>query len=166
MGKGLHILPECDGDTALIEVLGYKNPLHQLSISSVLKKLSENPASRIMVGVIDNDKVKPKRYDEYVLTKPEDDHFIVKKHRERNHYLFVIKPALEKFLFKAAEQANVDPAKFGFSDIERLKKICKNRGVRTNNDFKQFVNTIKQRKEDSCVKALKNWLYEILGEDY
>ncbi|MCB0520761.1 MAG: hypothetical protein H6577_21735 [Lewinellaceae bacterium] len=164
MGKAVQIFPECDGDTALIEVLGFKNPNHQLSISRVLHALSTSKSKALLIGVIDNDKRKPTGFQEFTITQNEQDYAIC-KHKDRDHYLFVINPALEKFLFKAAEQTNVDPAKFGFSDIERLKKVCKNRGVRTNNNFKQFVNTIQQKKEDSCVKALKKWLFEILGHD-
>ena len=166
MNKGLQILPECYGDTTLIEVLEYKNPSHKPNISSVLSALSEkNKAKQTLIGIIDNDKRKPKQYNEYVKER-ETKNLIFKKHKERNHYLFVLKPALEKFLLNAAEQSGVDPEKYGFKDLIALKRVTKKRSVRTNNSFKQFVNSIKQKKKNSDVKTLRNWLIEILGEDH
>ncbi|HFA47528.1 MAG TPA: hypothetical protein ENJ95_00765 [Bacteroidetes bacterium] len=162
----MQILPECYGDTALIEMLEYKNPYHLYSISRVLTTLSDKRRkSQTLIGIIDNDKRKPEIYNEYIK-EFETENMIRKKHPDRNHYLFILNPALEKFLFGAAEQADVDPAKYGFNNIEHLKKTCKNKNVQKNQNFKQFVNAIKQKKKSSCVKTLKNWLNELLGDDY
>ncbi|MEO1260948.1 MAG: hypothetical protein AAFZ15_19265 [Bacteroidota bacterium] len=166
MSKGLQILPECDGDTTLIEILEYKKPDHQPSISKVLSTLNEEKRKNItLIGVIDDDKRKPQLFSEY-NTIEETKNLIKRKHPERNHYLFVLKPALEQFLFDAADQANVDPGKYGFKNLDRLKKICKTKAVRKDQNFKQFVNSLKQKKADSCVKKLRAWLIEILGEDF
>ena len=60
------IIPECWADTLLTEILGFENVNHQGGIGKVLKIFDKNFKNRSAVGIIDNDKVKPKDLDMYV----------------------------------------------------------------------------------------------------
>ena len=57
MNRHPRILPECYGDTLLVELLGFKKPNHQVEgINQVLNELEVNMPKQIAVGVIDYDK--------------------------------------------------------------------------------------------------------------
>ena len=164
MNSGRQILPECYGDTTLIEILGFKKTDHQGSISKVLATLNEPKRfSLTLIGIIDDDKKKPVTINEFVKLD-ETPNLVKLKHPDRNHYLMVLKPALEIFLLKAAEEAEVDTGRF--FDKKYFKEVCKSQKVSENQQFRQFVNSIKQKKKDSCLKTLHNWLTDLVGADY
>jgi len=162
------LLPECFGDTTLMNLLGYDPVSHQrdFGIGQVLQTMQKYFHNQLAVGVVDGDKsVTAKIFHEFELVIPGND-LHLKKHPQRRHYLIVLRPAIEKFLFAAAKQAEVDPANFGFADEEYFRRICKNQHVASNQNFKQFINAIKQKKEDSCLKTLQSWLFELLDDDF
>lgn len=162
------LLPECFGDTTLMNLLGYDPVSHQrdFGIGQVLQTMQKYFQNQLAVGVVDSDKtITAKAFQEFEMVKTEP-HLHLKKHPQRRHYLIVLEPAIEKFLFTAASQANVDPAKFGFADLGYFTKICKRHDVANNQQFKQFINSIKQKQEPSCLKTLQSWLLELLGEEF
>lgn len=84
MINGKQILPECYGDTTLIEVLEYKNPSHTPSVTRVLATLADvKRATQTLVGIIDDDKKKPASFQEY-LTIDETPNLIKKNIQPEN----------------------------------------------------------------------------------
>ena len=55
--SNLNLIPECYGDTLLVEILGFKRPNHQTSgIGQVIKVMKEKYSNRLAIGIIDADK--------------------------------------------------------------------------------------------------------------
>jgi hypothetical protein len=96
-------------------------------------------------------------------TQREENHLILKKHRQRNHYLILVIPALERFLLKAADECGIPETEIPFSE-KRLKDISKTQEAGKNETFKQFLNRIIQKKSPGT-ETLKTWLNEILPKE-
>ena len=153
-----HIIPECYADTLLVEMLGFERPNHQLGIGSVLAIFEKQFKNRRAIGVIDDDKMKPNRFDLFEvvenklgikkLTKPETQHVIL-----------VISPAFEDWIFEKAKAVSVDPTKYGFRNAKYFRHQCKSVNVRDNQSVKQFLNTLKQKNAPGFVQ-LKSWMEE------
>lgn len=164
MSNADRVLPECYGDTALIEMLGYKSPNHQLSgIGQVLKVMEEKLKKQKVVGIIDDDKKKTSHYYKFFQKEDAKNGLIKLKHSERNHYLIVVQPAFDMFVWNAALEKEIDPSRFGFRTFEIFKKASKKQGVGRNQRFKDFLNTIKQKRAPAF-ETLRIWIEDIVGE--
>src|SRR5690606_28139664 len=98
--ESYRIIPECYGDTVFIEVLGYKKPAHALNINEVLKSLSSRKPSNKSIGIVDNDKKAQKFLGQYELMEsPKDLDILLKRKPNTHHFLIIIKPELEPFLW-------------------------------------------------------------------
>ncbi len=163
MSNADRVLPECYGDTALIEMLGYKNPNHQLSgIGQVLKVMDEKLAKQKVVGIIDDDKKKTSNYFKYFVEQEAKNDLIKMKHSDRNHFLIIVQPVFDMFVWNAAFEKEVNVSDY-YKTFEIFKKASKKQSVSKDQKFKQFLNTIKQ-KNASGFETLKLWLEEIVGE--
>ena len=159
------ILPECYGDTVLVESLGYKKPNHQTSgVGQVIRIMDEKFKNSIAVGVIDKDKkMTAKYYQEF--TEIETKNGIAKmKHPDKKHF-FITHAPLEAFLIQAADDVDVDITRYGFKDVKSLMKITKSINIGQHQRFKDFLNTLNQKNTPSFV-TMKLWLQEIVGESY
>lgn len=150
------IIPECYADTLLVKILGFELPNHQFGIGSVLKELKENFKNRIAVGIIDDDKLKPKDLDDFEIV--EEIHGI-KRLTKSKHSVLIICPVLEDWIFQNAAARNVDPAKYGFRTRKDFHKACKQVNVADNQQVKQFLNTLKQKNAPGFLQ-LKAWICE------
>lgn len=158
-----NIIPECYADTMLVEMLGFKKPNHQLGIGQVIKTLTIKYETRKAVGIIDDDKFKPSKFQEYeFITEVKG----IKRYQNSTgrHLLIVLGPAFEQWVFNNAKEVGVDPDRFGFDHLDRFKKECKRQDVRNNDSVRQFINAIKQ-KESSGFLQLKTWICEGAGLD-
>ena len=138
------ILPECYADTLLVEMLGFERPNHKLGIGSALSTLDQKFKNRAAVAVIDNDKVKPKSFDQFQLTDEQHGIQIWTK-PETRHAVLVVCPAFEDWVFENAEQVGVVPEKYGFRSRKFFRETCKRQDVAGNPNVKQFLNTLKQK---------------------
>ncbi len=162
MSKERHpnILPECYADTLLVHLLGFKYPNHCPSIGAVANTMKKQS---LAIGVIDRDKRQPKYFSEFDLLEEKHD-LQLKKHPNKRHYLIVVSPAFEKWIFKAADSVDVKPEKYGFKTWKRFKNISKSRTVDRNQDFKQFINAIKQKKSPPTEQMIE-WIQDILDKN-
>jgi hypothetical protein len=166
MRRSPRILPECYGDTLLIEILGYSKPNHQQpgGINRVLDTLEKKYPGQTAVGIIDKDKKITPAYFQNFQKQKETNHLILRKHRQRNHYLILVIPALERFLLTAAAECGIPDTEIPFTE-KRLKDISKTQHADSNQQLKQFMNRIIQKKAPGT-ETLKTWLNEILGKDH
>lgn len=156
-----HILPECYADTLLIEVLGFEKPNHQLGIGQVKNALDKSFKNSKAVGIIDNDKKKPTDFAEFIMDV--ETAGIQRRFKENTrHTLLVINPAFENWIFENAEAVKVDPSKYGFRTQKYFRDICKNENASENQQLKQFLNTLKQKKAPGFIQ-LKTWICEGAG---
>ncbi len=120
-------------------------------------------SSMTAVGIIDHDKKITARYYATFRTIKEENHLILKKHPERNHYLIVLNPALEKFILTAARECGIQEDEIPFSEI-RLRQIAKSEKASKDKDLNRFLDRIVQRHAPGT-ETMKQWIVEILGED-
>lgn len=156
------IIPECWADTLLVKILGFGLTNHQGGIGQVLSVLSKNFKNRQAVGIIDNDKIKPKDLDLYVLS---DHRAEIRKMVKpgSKHTLLLISPAFEDWVFEHAKAAGVDPESYGFRTRKYFRDTCKDQDVDKNDRVKQFLNTLKQKSPG--FQLLKTWICEGAGID-
>jgi len=140
-----NILPECHADTLLIDLIGFKKPNHQPNIGDVINTMKSRFANKLAIGFIDDDKTKPKYVEEFEEDQSENNLKLL-KHRDRKHYLIIVQPAFEEWVFSAAENLDINPSKYKIRNLKYFKKIAKNMHVHKNENVKQLLNAIKQTK--------------------
>jgi hypothetical protein len=151
------VISECYADTVLVEMLGFEKPNHQLGIGKVINdlKMKNWPA----VGIIDDDKQKPKELDHFQV---KDEKNGIKWLTKDKHHVLVICPAFEAWVFKNAEEVNVDPEKYGFANSKVFQKASKSQQVNKDPKVKQFLNTLNQKGAPGFVQ-LRQWICEGAG---
>ncbi len=94
----LHVIPECFIDTRLVKAL--VPPLvrynHQHGCSNVAKFMQSKLKGDFALGIIDKDKKALKYLDECQLVCEHDGFLQLLKHQTQNHFLIIIRPAMEK----------------------------------------------------------------------
>lgn len=153
-----NVLPECYADTLLAEMLLDGEVNHQLSIGQVANVMERQFKSRKAVGIIDDDKVKPKSFQTFQLI---DNQYSIKKLEYNKHLLLVISPAFETWIYDNCGQVNIDPVQYGFNNINQFKKAAKHQLVHRNQQVKALFNTLIQKKAPGLMQ-LRTWMEEVL----
>ncbi len=103
-----NIVPECYVDTRITEILGQAKGKynHQHGCGNVANKMQNDLKDRIVLGIIDEDlhKGRQSKYFlefDFILKK---DMLILKKHKTKLHYLILVCPEIEKWLFEDAKK--------------------------------------------------------------
>lgn len=161
MSRELRVVPECHADTLLIDLMGFKNPNHQQGINNVAAKISEDYKNRLAIGVIDNDKFRRHKYYDGFEVEKKGEHFIFEYKPETKHFLVVMSPDFEKCMFNIASELNVETDKYGFKTVKQFKRFTKHRNVADNQNVKQFLNTLIQKK-NSPLQNMQEWIHEKL----
>lgn len=166
MIDGRCVLPECHADTLLIRLMGFERPAHKYSIGAVANAMKDGYKNRAAVGVIDNDKGNiPKYFDDFE-TESKTSNFIFKHLPDKKRFLVVVTPAFESCIFNIAEELRVNPADYGFKSMKQFKNATKDKNVQNNQNVKQFLNTLIQKKgkdkKDSPLQEVKTWIIEKL----
>ena len=159
------IIPECYIDTALIEVLGFVNPNHQLNNSEVIKTLELRVYNNIIgIGIIDRDKNQPKRFTtDYTKKRTVADIELYQKNDHSKRYI-IVHPVIEKWIDNEAEKFGISRTKFGLpQDFKAFKNITKSTTSKKNPQIRQYLNTIFSQ-QNSAFKILKNLLDELLQQ--
>ena len=156
------LIPECYSETTLLHILGFPNVNHQLGkplVASFLKKQFQN---RFAIAIIDKDKAKKRRIPNYIKpaqTQKEENGLILQKIPNKQHYLIVVNPVFETWIWEAAKEVAVDPAQFKFDSFERFLQT-KLEKIAQNQNFKNFLNTLKQ-KNSPRLQTLVSWITEL-----
>lgn len=78
------------------------------------------------IGIIDEDKEKPKDYDKFEECYHNPNLSFMEKHNRHYKYLIVVKPAPERWLDNCAAEAGFGRTDFGLpDDFKRYRKLCK-----------------------------------------
>ncbi|MCB0533189.1 MAG: hypothetical protein H6574_18160 [Lewinellaceae bacterium] len=114
--------------------------------------------NRLAVGIVDDDKQKPKQFEFFrEIALQSGIRKVIKP--ESRHMIFVICPAFEVWIFENAKQVDIAPAQFGFANIKYFKQKCKSQAVHRDQAVKGFLNTLKQKNAPGLVQ-LKTWIEE------
>ncbi|MCU0444044.1 MAG: hypothetical protein MUE85_03945 [Microscillaceae bacterium] len=166
--KIIQFIPECYGDTHLIEFLkvSIKIMNHAYGISKVGKAMENQQKffHKILIGIVDNDKKNTPRYfDDFVELKNENN-LILKQKPDTNQYLIIICPELEQWLLTSASQVNINPENFNLPDNpKKLHNISQKTDVAKNQDFTDFLQAIKNAGSPNFAK-LQEWLVEFKND--
>ncbi len=160
----LNIIPECFVDTKIAEILGHAKGKynHQHSNGAVANELQKRFKERLVLGIVDEDKGKgsvPKYFSEFNIVV-EENYLILKKHKDRNQYLILICPEMEKWLLADAEKVNINPSAEEYNlpnNLEGLIQISKIKDIDRNEGFKKFIKALVREKAPS-ITTLKNWI--------
>jgi len=165
MTDGRCILVEGPADRLLISMMGFERPFRVPGgIGGVAKAMKNSYKNRKAIGVVDNDKAKhPKYFDDFKTEERIGNHFILKYLPNTKHYLILVNPVFEKCIFNIAEKLEVNPEMYGFKSLKQFKNATKDENVHKNQNVKQFLNTLIQKK-DSPLKKVKTWIVEKLNE--
>lgn len=158
----LNILPECYADTLLVETIQFKKPNHCYSIGAVSSTMQKFYANKVAIGVIDKDKpgTIPSYFKEFELLISSDD-MELSWHPDTKHFIIVVAPALEQWLLDTADNLGVSAEKYGFGNLKKLKRITKSERARSNENLKQFLNNLWQKK-NSPLQKMNTWIELIL----
>ena len=156
------VIPECHADTLLIRLLGFERPTHKDGIGGVANVMKKNYKNRAAVGVVDDDNKTPTYFKSFEVEK-RSNNFIFKYLPHEKRYLVVVTPAFESCMFNIAGKLGVNPEKYGFKSMKQFKNAAKDKNVHNNQNVKQFLNTLIQKK-DSPLKEVKEWIVKKLAE--
>ncbi|HWK07614.1 MAG TPA: hypothetical protein VNS58_28480 [Puia sp.] len=152
-----NLIPECNVDTVFVEMLGYKNPNHAPSISQVSAILEKKKANQKAIGFVDGDKKMPKYFDQFeVLDKINNVRLL--KHPNKDQYLVVVQPAMDKFIFSLCNSLGINLADYHFPrELKAFIGFTKKQSIKNDSNFKNLLNTISQKK---CLEVAKirSWI--------
>jgi hypothetical protein len=143
----LSIIPECYIDTNLIETLvppqrGYN---HQKGCGTVVKVMKGHFADSFAVGIIDKDKQELDYLNEFeiVFIKASIELY---RHKQRNHFIIRIVPAMERFIIHNVKQAGFSLDDFGLpSDFDLFRKVSKTVNSKKDEKFRHLFNSLRKR---------------------
>ncbi len=151
----VQFVPECYAETELVKLvfdkidyLNHGEGIH--SVSKILKK--EDVTNYLNVGFIDNDKKNiPPYFDEFVLLE-EHPFVMFKKHLITNDYVFVAKPAIEKFILSQLDEIGKKPSDYNLpNDFKLFRKKLKSMQIKNNEGFKLLILDIKAHQTSGIV---------------
>lgn len=153
------IIPEDGAIRVLVEILGFSNPNHANGISTALSKVNTYFDKRFAVVIIDDDKRKPKLFDQYRLTLRQEYGLQLRQKPESLHFLILISPAIEDWLLENARAIDVVFA--GLETRKDLMRITKDElEVEKNPLFRKYLNDLKQ-KQAPGFKSMSGWIHEL-----
>lgn len=124
----LHFIPECYFDTFLVKkILRINKVNHQHCCTKVESKMKA--IDDFAVGIIDQDRDRNNiqylnEFDEVIKT----DSLILHKHKEKQHYIIRIAPAIEYWILNIAKETGIDLKQHGLpNDANGLKDFTKHR---------------------------------------
>lgn len=141
----LNIVPECYIDTLVAKIIVQGKLNHQMGCSQVANKLSVEFKDHIALGIIDEDKDKGSvhPYIKEFDTKISVANLLLKKHRQREHYLILICPEIENWLLNDAKSVNIDLSSFELPpDLKGLIKLSKTKDINKNPDFNRLIKAL------------------------
>ncbi len=155
--------PECHADTALIIFLVQNSELieHAAGINEVAKSLETAKSDTVrLIGIIDNDKHKPRYFCQFETIKEENKICFLHK-PDTNQFLLIIDKAIESFLLWNAEQVGVNVADYGFSpDVKRFGNKLKSVNIETDPNYIQLLADLHAQNAPGII-TLQTLLHEL-----
>lgn len=159
MAHQYEIIPEDGAIRVLVQILGYPNP-HNLGGGSsvVLPTIEKQFKNRFAIGLIDDDKRKPKAFDQYQTLIKEENNLQLRHKFQSQHFLIVLYPAVEDWLLENVRLTKIDFK--NFKTRQDLMRVTKNKDVAKDQTFKRFLNDLKQADAPGLV-TMAAWIKEL-----
>lgn len=158
----LNIVPECYADTKVAEILGEISGKcnHQHGHGNVANAMRFTLKDKYALGIIDEDTIKVRKaryFSEFIDIRTENN-LVLKKHNERQHYLILVCPAIERWLTQNSHAVNVLPATFGLpSELKDFSHISKAVNIDNNTGFYRFIKELVENDAPG-IMTLKRWI--------
>lgn len=167
----LHIIPECYIDTKLIKVLvppNSKGYNHQKGCNNVVNVMKENFRDDFALGIIDNDKREVGYLEEFETIYTIENSLELYKHSEKHHWIIIICPAMERWIFNSLEELGLDIEEYGFPND--MKAFCKITKTATSEEkdpnSAAFKTLFKDIKEAKAAIVLAFWVSYLRDNNY
>ena len=165
------ILPECFGDTLLIEALvktnvGYNHQHSCFRVEAMMKQGVLKDA--FAVGIIDKDKKTITYLREFDLIDECPDFLKLHHHPQKPHYIIQICPALESWILEVYRLGNIDIKAYGLPDtLEALKTITK-RQIKLSETpgLHQLFQHLRARPDIAPVSKMIHWVSVLKEHNY
>jgi hypothetical protein len=164
-------IPECNLDTALIEVLlSTSNSVnHSKGNSGVVGKMKEKLSDSFALGIIDRDKIVVKGLEEFdQINRLSKECLKLFSHPSREHYIIQICPAIERWLLKECSKGGIIPSdlKYGLPDNVKKMADLKHKTQRGDIRFKRLFNDMLANESCDEIRELKRWLLFFRENNY
>ncbi|MDB5234762.1 MAG: hypothetical protein JWR44_1755 [Hymenobacter sp.] len=180
MPENVLFVPECHVDTALTRTLladrlTFINHQHGISkVANVLRQQAESGSARFVVGMVDKDK----QFDAVTYLRPFassppvaartglDCRYCIYQHpAQGNHYLIVMEPACDTWIFEAAHAAGLDLASFGLpTTIKDFIDVMKDEDAEDNPSLIRLLWNIKQA-QPPAYRELAQFVADIMDRN-
>lgn len=168
MEKEYRVITECYADFMLMRaaIRLTPNDLHS-GINDIGKKLNENYSQRNAIVLVDDDKVRAKFLQDFVLQSEEKKLGLkLLKHKSKRHYAVQISPPVEGWILNLAKFCKVDVTKSPYklpNTPAKLAGVTKTFSALHNHGLLQLLNTLSQKNPEHF-KKLRNWVREALSD--
>jgi len=180
MPENVLFVPECHVDTALTRTLlsdrlTFINHQHGISkVANVLRQQAESGGARFVVGMVDKDKrfadvhyLRPFADTQPVSTRSGSNcrYSIYQHPAHTNHYLIVLEPACDTWIFEAAHAAGLDLGRFGLpSTLAAFIDVMKDEDAEDNPQLIRLLGAIKQA-QPTAYRELAEFVAEIMDQN-
>lgn len=182
MPDKIMLVPECHVDTALARVLLADHLTlinHQQGITKVAKSLQLQAGSgrspRVVVGVVDEDKRFATNhyllnFNQVVADRSEPTfreccYRIYRHSTHRSHYLIVLAPACDRWVFEAAQSAALDLTNFGLpTTLSGFLGVTKKETARTSMPLRNLLYAIR-RARPAAYQELAAFVLGLMDSD-
>ncbi len=177
MPENVLFVPECHVDTALTRTLladrlTFINHQHGISkVANVLRQQAESGRSRFVVGMVDKDKkfadVKYLQHftHEYRARSGPDCRYCIYQQPGQNHYLIVLEPACDTWIFEAAHAAGLAPADFGLPPtLPAFIEVMKDEDAEDNPRLIRLLQAI-QQAQPVAYRELAEFVADVMDQN-
>ena len=178
MPENVLFVPECHVDTALTRTLladrlTFINHQHGISkVANVLHQQAKSGSARFVVGMVDKDKkFADVKYLQRFTHKykahsgPDCCYSIYQHPAQVNHYLIVMEPACDTWIFEAAHAAGLDPARFDLpTTLPAFIEVMKDEDAEDNPRLIRLLRAIRQA-QPAAYRELAEFVADVMDQN-
>jgi hypothetical protein len=146
----IHLIPECYAETEFAyaifyEFNRYKN--HESGNDRVSKVLQTSRLNaKVKIGFTDKDKKNSPSYFNQFTLIDEIDNIAFKHFKGTDQYLFVLNPAIDKFIWDEMHSLGLTPNEFELpNEFDAFKKVLKKETIENNSGYKRLIKRLKSQ---------------------
>lgn len=164
-GPFFELIPEDNGQKLLMEVLGFRKCNFAKGISTVLSKIEKDFNNRFAIGIVDDDKFKSGHFFKYTDKIAEADHLIHLRKPNTRHFLIVIQPAFERWVWEQAVQKEIAPSEYTFHDFKTFCRATKDDFLRNNHHVRRFLTDIYHTQSPGFI-TMATWIEKLYEKHF
>ena len=127
------------------------------NIAAFMQKHEKNAFYQVIVGITDNDKIRPDYFDNFYEQRREAN-LILQKHNDFSFYLITVCPAFEKWLLAAAQVANIISSDYKIPNTAKdLKRITRKDTLEKDQIYQRFFSAVKKANPPDF-QIMSDWL--------